>query len=177
MRCMFLCFHLRMRYLSALLIILLLSCQGNMESMDSSVAFESTDVNTMDTEQAQTRQKFYIFTNDFHSGLNIKRPYIRLVGATGESYVVPPLEYEDVETDQAIISGFKVKTGCIKIPGRSFPLKVNVCDTKVCKNSRYLADIMIPNHYGIAGVGGLLVPQVYPVSPCSEEFVQYIKNE
>lgn len=137
----------------------------------------STDDGKTERKLDKTRQKFYVFTNDFHSGLDVSRPYIRLVGATGEAYIIPPLEYEDVETEQAIISGFKVKNGCIKIPERGFPLKVNVCDTKVCTNSRYLADIVMPNNYGIAGVGGLLVPQVYPVSPCSEEFVHYIKNE
>ncbi len=39
-----------------------------------------------------------------------------------------------------------------------------------------IAQIFVPGHYGLSGVGGLLVLEVYPVSPCSPSFEEYIQN-
>ena len=183
-----------MRYLIILLLLINVACEQNTPGSSfvaaSTDGGTSTDVASASShrktrpstftpgkeEQEGYEEQFYVFTNDFYNEKGTSRPYIRLTSKDGESYIIPPLEYADVETQYAVISGFKVKTGCVKVPGRAFPLKLYICDSVHCKNNYYLADIIMPNHYGIMGIGGLFAPQVYPASPCSEEFEQYIKR-
>ena len=175
-----------MKYFIILLFIMFSACQDTTQSANSSFTSASTDTSARDqasdavqasTEKRETSGlKFYVFTNDFYNARGMERPYVRLISMSGESYIVPPVEYDEVKTEYAVINSFKVKSGCIKVPERSFPLKIHICDSVSCAQSRYLADIMVPNHYGIAGIGNLLIPQIYPVSPCSEEFVKLLKK-
>lgn len=170
-----------MKYFIIFLFVMLSACQDGTRveaSSEASVRDQASNaVQAATNKQGKSGLKFYVFTNNFYNAKGMERPYVRLISVTGESYIVPPLEYDAVETKYAVIDGFKVKNGCIKVPERAFPLKVNICDSISCAKSQYLADVVMPNHYGIAGVGGLFIPQVYPVSPCSDEFVQYIKRD
>ena len=170
-----------MKYFIILLFIMFSACQDSTQveaSSDVSVRDQaSSAVQSIANKQNKSSLKFYVFTNNFYNAKGMERPYIRLTSVAGESYIVPPLEYDTVETKYALIDGFKVKSGCIKVPERAFPLKVYICDSVSCTQSRYLADVVMPGHYGIVGVGGLFTPQVHPVSPCSDELVQYIKKD
>ena len=65
----------------------------------------------------------------------------------------------------------------MEIPATAFPISVSVCKSSDCKSVRSLNVVLQkPAHYNISGVGGLLSPQIYPVSPCSEQIVDVINN-
>ncbi len=168
------------------LVIFLCSCDSDNREFSSDAPSSDSKANSevvpsnnvQKKSNSQNKQsRFFVFTNDFHSSRGLDRPYIRLVGNGNKSYILPPVEYEELTLKYIMIKGFKVKSGCVKVPEHAFPLSVNVCSTPKCDESRFLANFIVPNHYGISGVGDLLIPQIHPVSPCSEEFVNLMSKD
>lgn len=79
--------------------------------------------------------------------------------------------------DQIIIENAIVDGKCITVPAEDFPVLISVCQSSECTAIRPLNVVLKkPAHYNISGIGGLLIPQVYPVSPCSEDFVKLMQT-
>jgi len=125
---------------------------------------------------AVNRESFYTITNDFQDYKGLGEPQYILLSSTktGQRYIIPPTKYSSVELEYIIID-IKVEEDCVKIPAAAFPVSVGVCKSSDCSSFRSL-DVLLKNpaHYSIHGIGGLLTPQIYPVSPCSTDFVKLI---
>ena len=157
-------------YLSVLSILFLaVSCgkEDNVANLDATDTTPST---------AHQDQK-YTITNDFQDHKGVEPLYVLLTNTkTGEKYVVPPTEYGSLQLQYAVID-LRVIGRCVEIPATAFPISVSVCKSSDCKSVRSLNVVLQkPAHYNISGVGGLLSPQIYPVSPCSEQIVDVINN-
>ena len=161
-----------------LILLLTASCGNNFEQLASETPPENA-VSQNTSSSAQQARQFYTVTNDFQdyrgadSGVYI---YLTSVN-TGQTYIVPPTKYSSVELEYVIMEA-KVEGKCVQVPTEAFPLLVSVCKSRECASVRSL-DVLLKNpaHYNINGIGGLLIPQIYPVSPCSKEFVNLIGNE
>ena len=172
-----------MKYFLVLSAFLLCACESGVEPeteiTSASVEEPSSEAPEPEQKKSSSKAAFFTFTNDFTS-LSGERPPIRLVqkGRRKKSFIVPAVQYADVEVGDVLIGGFKVKAGCVEVPEQAFPLLVYICETAKClkMSERPLGEIIVPSHYNLLGVGGLLAPQINPVSPCSEEFVSYIKD-
>lgn len=122
--------------------------------------------------------KLFTITNDFQdykgTGLGV---YIALTSIkTGKVYVIPPTTYKSVALDY-VITDLKVEGECSQVPEYEFPLAVSVCETTECLSTRPLnALLKNPLHYNIDGIGGLFIPQIYPSSPCSKNFIDKAKK-
>ena len=127
------------------------------------------------TSAAVSRESFYTITNDFHDYKGLEPQYILLSSTkTGQNYIIPPTQYSSVELKYIRID-IKVEGDCVKIPVEAFPVSVSVCKSGDCSSVRPLNVLLKnPAHYSIHGIGGLLTPQIYPVSPCSADFVKLI---
>ena len=130
-------------------------------------------------EKATLPSQFYSITNDFldHRGLGTPI-YIHLSSVnTKQNYIVPPTQYTALKLTDAVLQEFKVEGECVQLPAEAFPVKVSVCNSRECTAIRSLDVILkTPAHYNLSGVGGLLSPHIYPVSPCSEDFAKLIEN-
>ena len=162
----------------------LTSCGSNStQSASTDKATTSAEqVSQAPAEGASVNNKagqFYSITNDFldHRGLGTPI-YIHLSSVnTQQNYIVPPTQYTALKLTDAVLQEFKVEGECVQIPAEAFPVAVSVCNSRECTAIRSL-DIILktPAHYNISGVGGLLSPNIYPVSPCSEDFAKLIEN-
>ena len=151
---------------------LLNSCGGSAElSSTGSPEGQEDDVLSDPTNEGS----FYTITNDFQDHHNAAPVYLYLSSVnTGKAYVVPPTKYNSVELEFVIID-MKVEEECIKIPKEAFPISVGVCQSSECTSVRPLNVILKnPAHYNIGGIGGLLTPQILPVSPCSKEYIDLV---
>ena len=174
-------------FLILLLAFALTACGGN------STQSASTDKMATSAEQASVNKatenpasatpsagQFYSITNDFldHRGLGTPI-YIHLssVNTPQQNYIIPPTQYTALKLTEAVLQEFKVEGECVKIPAEAFPVAVGVCNSGECTAIRSLDVILkTPAHYNLSGVGGLLSPHIYPVSPCSEDFAILIEN-
>lgn len=124
-------------------------------------------------------EQFYTITNDFQDHLGKgESVYVLLTSVdTEKKYIIPPTKYTSVELEYVIMEDAKVDGECVKVPAEAFPLVVSVCQSRECSFVRSL-DVLLKNpaHYNIGGIGGYLVPHIYPVSPCSEDFVELMNN-
>ena len=122
-------------------------------------------------------ERFFTVTNDFLNYTGTSGEYLRLKSVgTGQVYIVPPTQYSALELEYVIMEA-KVEGECVKVPASAFPVEVGVCQSSKCSAVRSLSVILNnPAHYNLNGIGGLLTPQIYPVSPCSEDFVKVISN-
>ena len=156
-----------------LLPLLTISCDNTSESVWHS------ETENEPNQAAQEQTVFYVITSDFQDDKTTERKHLRLLSEqTGQSFIVPPAKYGHVQTASAIISGFKVEgeNACVPIPESAFPLWVDVCETSNCTRVRRTGRVINPGHYSISGIGGLMLLQQNPLSPCSEEFTEQIKN-
>lgn len=153
-----------------------ISCT-ELEELASEDGGEVTD-ETVATAPTQDNTPYSI-TNEFqdHAGIN-SSVYIHLASTTTKkTYIIPPTNYKAVELERIIIDDAKVDGKCVTVPAEDFPVLVSVCQTAECTAIRPLNVLLKkPAHYNISGIGGLLVPQVYPVSPCSEDFVKLMQT-
>lgn len=159
-------------YLFVLSILFLaVSCgeENNVGSLDST--------NATPPVQQQQPDKMYTITNDFQDHTSVDPAHILLKSRrSAEKYVIPPTKYGPLQLQYAVID-LKVMGECIEIPAGAFPVSVSVCQSSECNSVRSLNVVLQkPAHYNIGGVGGLLTPQIYPVSPCSEQIVDTINN-
>ena len=157
-------------YLSILSILFLaVSCgeEGNVASLDA------TDATPPPAHQDQK----YTITNDFQDHKSVNPVYVLLTSTqTGEKYIVPPTKYGSLQLQYAVID-LKVLGQCTEVPATAFPVSVSVCQSSECNSVRSLNVVLQkPAHYNINGVGGLLTPQIYPISPCSGQIVDAINN-
>ena len=144
------------------------------------LASEDPEVDTEEVATTMTTEStLFSITNEFqdHTGLN-DSAYIHLASTeTEKTYIIPPTKYKSVELDQIIIENAKVDGQCVTVPAKNFPVLVSVCQSPECTAVRSLNVVLKkPAHYNISGIGGLLIPQVYPVSPCSEDFVKLMQT-
>ena len=163
----------RYSFLYLVFIFFLLNSCGSSEELSSTNAPEETGSSF--EENTRSEKLFYTITNDFqdHHGAAPVYVYLNSI-STGESYIVPPTKYSPVELEYVIMD-IKVEGECIKIPEEAFPVSVGVCESNECASVRSLSVVLKnPAHYNISGIGGLLTPQIYPVSPCSKDFVELI---
>ena len=153
---------------------LLNSCGGMTEELSSTDTSEEEQA-SVSSDPSVNEERFYTITNDFQNHKNANPVYIQLSSInTGESYVIPPTKYKPVELKYVIID-IKVEGECVKIPEKAFPVSVGVCESSGCTSVRSLSVILKnPAHYNISGIGGLLTPQINPVSPCSKEYIDLI---
>lgn len=157
-------------YLSVLFILfLVVSCGGE----DNVASLDATDATPPPSDQ----NKMYTITNDFQDHKSVDPVYVLLKSTkTGEKYIIPPSEYGPLQLQYAVID-LRVMGQCVEIPATAFPVAVSICQSSECKSARSLNVVLQkPAHYNINGVGGLLTPQIYPVSPCSERMVDIINN-
>jgi len=165
------------------------TCGPHLEDRISEDPSEGTlnDTQTSNTQTSNTqtsnviaptnKDTFYAFTNNFqdHQGLGSVSMVLTSVN-TGETYIVPPTDYSSIELEYVSID-MKVKGECVTIPAKAFPVLVNVCESHQCNSIRSLYVVLNnPAHYSLNGIGGFLIPQVYPVSPCSKEVIPLINN-
>ena len=148
------------------------SCYSNIEELASLSSpgnqAEPTSSSVDDTV------KLYTITNDFQDRRG-NPVHIHLSSVkTKKNYVIPPTTYNEVVLDYVKMD-MKVEGECLKIPSEAFPVSVSVCKLSDCVSVRSL-DVLLKNpaHYNISGIGGLLIPQIYPVSPCSDNFIKLI---
>ncbi len=131
--------------------------------------------------------KVFTILNNFHPGFNGEPIYIRLVSNKKDmgSYIIPPARYGDLILDDMVMRDYKVVSGCIDVPEKAFPVSVYICLPDGTSNSAQkcdtmsrepLAEIVLPQHYGLAGIGGLMTVEINPVSPCSQEYEDIIRD-
>ncbi len=152
---------------------LLNSCGVSEELSSTDAPAEESD--GLARELSGNEGQFYTVTNDFQNHQNANPVYIQLSSInTGENYIIPPTKYSSVEL-QYVIMDVKVEGECVKIPKEAFPVSVGVCESSGCTSVRPLSVVLKnPAHYNISGIGGLLTPQINPVSPCSKEYIDLI---
>ena len=158
-----------------LYLVFILFLMGSCENSVQDMALKSPGANTKD--DPQNTEQFFTITNEFQDHRGSGPLYIHLQSVdTGQTYVVPPTKYVSQELEYVIMD-IKVEGECIKIPAGAFPVAVGVCESSECTKVRSL-DVLLKNpaHYNINGIGGLLTPQINPVSPCSPEFTKLVES-
>ena len=158
-------------------IFILLNACGGFTELSSKNLSGNTGTDEA-TPSVPDTQKFYTITNDFQNYQGVGPAYIYLQSTkSGKSYIVPPTKYSSRELKYAVVEDIKVEGECLKVPEEDFPLSVGVCQSNECSSVRPLDAILKnPAHYNISGIGGLLTPQIYPVSPCSKDYVELIES-
>ncbi|MDE0118572.1 MAG: hypothetical protein OXM55_01005 [Bdellovibrionales bacterium] len=149
---------------------LLVACAGD-RSVQTQDSMNPSEVVSNNTEQ------FFAITNEFQDHRGSGPLYILLKSVdTNDTYIIPPTKYVSTELDYVIVD-MKVEGECVRIPAKAFPVAVHVCESPECTKVRSL-DVLIKNpaHYNLNGLGGLLTPQINPVSPCSPEFIQLVES-
>ena len=159
-----------------LFLLLTVSCSDEFAELAS----ESEETSAKETMTTTTdNSTLFSITNEFqdHTGLS-DSVYIHLTSTkTEKTYIIPPTKYKSVELDRIIIENAKVDGQCITVPAKDFPILVSICQSPECYSIRSLNVVLKkPAHYNISGIGGLLIPQVYPVSPCSENFIKLMQT-
>ena len=145
------------------------ACTGGSNQFDSEVDFVSPEDISRDNED-----EFY-FSNNFRN-LNGQAVYLHIINSFGQSVVLPPAQAGALQIANTVVEGFRMNSGCVKVLEGDFPITVSLCDSIECKAVRNIVDLHTPGHYNMSGVGGLVIPEVYPVSPCSEDLIQYINQ-
>ena len=172
------------------LFLLLSSCgRGGVSSRQASIVAPAPDSAKTSSESEGPGpaapppvEKKYVLTNDFQDHSSPEGVvYLRLKSsqAQGVVYLLPPAQFGSVSTSEAIVTGFKVEQGCVSVSERDFPLWVDVCESESCQSVRRVGLLEQPAHYSISGIGSLMLPQINPASPCSEEFarqIQYVES-
>ncbi len=156
---------------------LLLSCEDTAVNELASTD-EEENKTSVESVIKPDMEQFYTITNDFQDHRGVNPVYILLTSVDTEgTYIIPPTKYTSVELEYVIMEEAKVDGECVKVPAEAFPLAVNVCQSRECSSVRSL-DVLLKNpaHYNISGIGGYLAPHIYPVSPCSEDFVDLMNN-
>ena len=126
------------------------------------------------SEESRQGQEFY-FSNDFKNLAN-QSVYLHIITSVGQSFPLPPAQYGSVQVSNTIVEGFRMDSGCVKVLERDFPVTISICDSAQCSAIKNVVDIHTPGHYNISGVGGLVIPEIYPESPCSENLIQHMEN-
>ena len=153
------------------------SCGSGIGELHSKSPPEDQPNTALSSPDSLSPGKVYAITNDFRDQRG-NAVYIHLSSVnTKEIYIIPPTQYSEVELDYIKID-MKVEGECVEVPDTAFPVLVSVCkssESSNCPLTRSL-DVLLKNpaHYNINGIGGLLTPQVYPVSPCSGDLVKLI---
>ena len=123
-------------------------------------------------------QEFYTVTNDFqeYDNQQMKKAILYLKSLnTGDTYVIPPTEYESLTLTNFIIENIKVKGECIEVPAHAFPVMVGVCQSEQCDYVRPLNMVLSrPAHYNLSGIGGWLTPAMSPISPCADQLSELV---
>ena len=152
------------------IVFLLTACEVEtlVETQDSLNPNENPSKNT---------ELFFSITNEFQDHKGSGPLYLLLKSVdTDNTYIIPPTKYISTELEYVIVD-MEVEGECVRIPSTAFPLAVHVCESSKCTKVRSL-DVLIKNpaHYNLNGLGGLLTPQINPVSPCSPEFIQLVDS-
>ena len=145
------------------------ACGDNTGQLDSKVEF--AQVSQAAQEEGQV---FYLSNNA--KNLAGQSVYLHVINNFGQSFHLPPAQYGSVQVANAIIAGFRMDSGCVKVLEADFPLTISVCNSAECSAIKNVVDLHTPGHYNISGVGGLFIPEVYPESPCSENLIQHIES-
>ncbi len=156
------------------------SCEDAETSVAEHASTDQERVGNANNTEApnQDKEQFYTITNDFQDYRGGGAMYVLLTSVNIEkTYIIPPTIYGPLELEYVVMEEAKVDGECVKVPASAFPLAVHICQSQECSQARSL-DIILKNpaHYNISGIGGFLAPHIYPVSPCSKEFVDLMKN-
>ena len=146
------------------------SCSDNTGSLNSEVEFAH-----LSQASREGGQEFFL-SND-SKNLSGQAVYLHVITGVGQSFLLPPAQYGTVRVSNTIVEGFNMDSGCVKVLEKDFPVTISVCDSAQCSAIKNVVDIHTPGHYNFSGVGGLVIPEIYPESPCSERLVDHIEND
>ena len=166
------------KYLIFLLAFVVLACEEPNSSTQDSTVDNPAGAIANEAQAPKVPDSVYTVTNDFqeYNGQEMTTAvlYLRSLN-TGESYIIPPTEYEPVALTNFIID-IKVSGDCVEVPAHAFPVMVGVCQSEQCDSVRPLNMVLSqPAHYNLSGIGGLLTPAMSPYSPCSKEYFEQVE--